>query len=252
MIASEAAVRRAALTHAAAGIAVAAIVAIVCLVVGLGALWSLLAGLLVGAAAAVTLYLRQEAIVLSAIGARPLEPGEHPRLENLVEGLCVSNGFRRPSLHLVDDAAPNMLMVGRHPRHAALAVTSGLLESLGRVELEALIAHQLTRMRNRTTQLETTVGVIVGRPLSFAPGLAAKIAGRLLDPDTSAETDVVSVSLTRYPPGLAAALRSLAGDGREVVANPVAFRHMWVAPPPGAIAPSNFDLDTRVAVLEEL
>jgi heat shock protein HtpX len=252
MIPPAVAERRSIATHFTAGLILAVVVFVVLVAVGLGALVAALASVLIGVCVAGLVYLRQEAIVLKAIQATPIDEGEQPRLENLVEGICVANGFRRPTLHLIDDAAPNMLMVGRHPRHAALAVTRGLLTALGRVELEALIAHELTRMRNRTTQVESAFGVVIARPLTFAPGLASRFVGRFLDPDVTTETDVVSVNLTRYPPGLAVALTILRSDGRVPVANPWAFRHMWVDPPEGSVAPQRFTLDDRIAVLEEL
>ncbi len=252
MLAPSVATRRAASVHGAVGCLVAVVIVVALWLVGVNLVWAAVVAVVVGGAGVALAYLRQEPMVLRAVGAERVAVGAQPRLENLVAGLCVANGFREPALYLVRDAAPNILAVGRHPRHGALAVSTGLLERLGRVELEGVVAHELTRIRNRTTFLEVTVGVLIARPLAFAPSLAASIARRLLDPRTSAEVDVASMLVTRYPPGLAAALRSMRADGRAPVVNPIAFRHLWVDVPEGSLVPQDFSLDDRIAVLEEL
>jgi len=246
------AVRRAVLLYGAVALAAALIVLIVLALAGVSLLWSVLAGLVIGLCGTGLLYRRQEAMVLRSVGAEPLRPGAHPRLENVVAGLCVSNGFREPALYIIDDAAPNMLAVGRHPRHGALVTSTGLLERLGRVELEGAVAHELTRIRNRTTLLDATVGVLIVRPLGLVPTLAGSLAQRLLDPRTNVEVDAASVQVTRYPPGLASALRSLRSDGRAPKANPLAFRHLWVDPPADPIVAPDFSIDDRIEVLDQL
>lgn len=234
------------------GALIGVVVLVVGLIVGLGIWWSLLLAVLVGVGVAVMAYLRMDDVIIAKLGAVELAPGSQPRLENLVDGLCVANGFRSPKLMLIDDVAPNMAMVGRDPEHASLLVTSGLLDRLDRVELEAAVAHQLLRMRTRQTLMGGTVGVLIARPLGFAPGLASSLADRLLDSRALPELDLASVRLTRFPPGLSRALQSLRNDGREPTVNPEAFRHLWLNPPPGGVARQDFSLDERIDVLELL
>ena len=147
-MADAAARTRAQVAHVLAGAVVAVVVFLVGLLVGLGLLWSALVALVVGAAAALVVYFTADAMALRALGASPIDPGTHPRLENLVEGLTVAHGFRQPDLFLVDDAAPNAAVIGRTPQTSKLIVTSGLLERLERVELEGVLAHELKHIRD--------------------------------------------------------------------------------------------------------
>src|SRR4030095_4678415 len=88
----------------------------------------------------------------------------YQRLHNLVEGLCIAAGLPKPRVYIVEDPAPNAFATGRNPKHAALAVTTGLLEKMNRVELEGVIAHALSHVKNYdilvTTIAVTAVGAI--------------------------------------------------------------------------------------------
>ena len=70
---------------------------------------------------------------------------------NLVEGLCIASGLPKPRLYIIDDDAPNAFATGRNPKHAAIAVTTGLLEKMNRVELEGVLAHELSHIRTTTS-----------------------------------------------------------------------------------------------------
>lgn len=246
------AVRRAVLAYAVFAAVVAVVVAVVLVLVGLGVIWSVLIALVVGGAGAWVLAMRADKAALAALGARPLSDGELPRLENLVEGLVVANGFRMPALHLVDDAAPNAAAVGRTPKHAGLVVTTGLLERLKRIELEGVVAHELSRIRARETLTGVTAGQLVGRFLGFSDGVSSQVAERLLEPTVTVSADLAGVAITRYPPGLAAALQSMRADGRSPKINPRAYRHLWINIPENALIRQDFTLLDRIDVLEEL
>ena len=84
------------------------------------------------------------AIALAASRAKPADGPEYARYHNLVEGLCIAAGLPKPRLYVVDDPAPNAFATGRNPKHAAVAVTTGLLEKMNRVELEGVLAHELS------------------------------------------------------------------------------------------------------------
>ena len=243
------AVRRTAIAYGVLAAIVAVVVTAVLAIVGLSLWLGLILGVVVGAALAALGFLRADSLALNAIAARPMAPGEMPKLENLVEGLVIANGFRMPSLYVVEDGAPNAAAVGRHPRHSALVVTTGLTESLRRIELEGVLAHELIRIRHR----ETLVGVAAGLLAGHLPrSLGAALGARMLEPSASVLADLGGVELTRYPPGLAGALESMASDGRVVKANPRAYRHLWVNTPDDAMIEPEFSLGARIAVLHEL
>jgi len=244
-------VRRSAIAYAVVAATIAVVITAIGWPLGLG-VWALVLGVILGTAVAVFAHLRGDQLALDALGAQPLEPGRYPQLENLVEGLVVSNGFRMPDLYVVDDGAPNAFVVGRTQRHGALAVTTGLVEGLRRIELEGVIAHELSRIRSGETRGAVTAATLVCRPLGFADGLAESLAGRLVDPAGGVRADLAGVTLTRYPPGLAAALHAMVADGRTVVCDSRAYRHLWINPPAGSMVGQQFTIDDRVEVLTEL
>tara|TARA_B100000131_G_scaffold318716_1_gene363132 strand:+ start:1292 stop:2047 length:756 start_codon:yes stop_codon:yes gene_type:complete len=197
-------------------------------------------------------YWKIDSFILRKIHAKSVKQHEHPRFLNLVEGVCISYGFRKPELFIVEDVAPNMMMVGRGPQRSNLVVTTGLLDRVERTELEGLITHELARSRSRTSYLEGALAILVAWPWSFLPGVVSKISDKLMDPWSIAEIDVAAVGLTRYPPGLGKALESLYSDGREPTHNPRFCRHMWINPPSEPLISSGFTTDDRIVALAEL
>ena len=193
-----------------------------------------------------------DSFILKKIKAEPVKTHAHPRFLNLVEGVCISYGFRKPELYIIEDVAPNMMMVGRNPEHSNLVVTTGLLDRVQRTELEGLITHELSRSRSRTSYLEGTLAILVAWPWSFMPGVVSKVSTRFIDPWSIAEIDITAVGLTRYPPGLGKALESLYSDGREPTHNPRFCRHMWVNPPTESLISTGFSTNDRIAALAEL
>src|SRR5205807_10285311 len=191
------------------------------------------------------------AVALAMSHARPADPVDYARFHNLVEGLCIAAGLPKPRLYIIDDQAPNAFATGRDPRHAAVAATTGLLQKMNRVELEGVLAHELSHIKNYdvlvSTLAVTMVGVIAllsdfslrflwwggprrsdrqrdggGGPaaalaiVGFVLLLLTPIVARLMQFAVSrrreALADVSGVSLTRYPPGLIAALEKLKED----------------------------------------
>ena len=104
-------------------------------------------------------YFNSDKIALAASQAKPADESEYRRYHNLVEGLCIAAGLPKPRLYVVDDPAPNAFATGRNPKHAAVAVTTGLLETMNRVELEGVIAHELSHVKNYDI-LVTTIAVL--------------------------------------------------------------------------------------------
>ncbi|MEZ5272906.1 MAG: M48 family metalloprotease [Ilumatobacteraceae bacterium] len=94
-------------------------------------------------------YWKADAIALAASRAHPADPQQYQRLHNLVEGLCIASGLPKPRVYIIDDPAPNAFATGRDPKHAAIAVTSGLLEKMNRVELEGVVARAVAHQELR-------------------------------------------------------------------------------------------------------
>lgn len=216
--------------------------------VGVPALAAVVPAAAAGLAAAARFWLRAPQSALRTLRARPLRPGDHPRLENLVEGLCTTHGFRRPCVHVVETAAVNAASVGMRRTSAHLVVTRGALSGLDRLELEAVVARQLCETRRG-----------VARPTVLSAVLRVPGLGRLtafLSPlpggDAAVEIDVEAARLISFPPALASALKKAAdGPGAEA---PAAAAHLWMVAPqrtspgPGA----RFSTVQRIDVLGEI
>jgi heat shock protein HtpX len=231
-----------------AGMLLAASAAVVLVV--LGALAAVLGfgrpgvavALVVAVAAAVAAYLFSDRVALGLSGARQVSADEEPRFHNLVEGLCIAAGLPKPDLYLVDDAAPNAFSAGRSPAHASLAVTRGLLQKLSRVELEGVLAHELSHIRRGDIVVTTPAVILVG--VALRPLLGLVVPSR-----RETQADVSGVRLTRYPPGLIAALEKLRADGTTVQAGSPATAHLWLEWPGSRTHPP---LEERISALKEL
>lgn len=107
-------------------------------------------------------YYNSDTIALSLAGAHPVSHKTHPHYYNIVENLSSVARIPRPKIYLIDSPALNAFATGRDPEHGAIAVTQGLLDSLTRTELEGVIAHELSHIRNFDTLLMTIVAILVG------------------------------------------------------------------------------------------
>ncbi|MFI5040228.1 MAG: M48 family metalloprotease [Acidimicrobiales bacterium] len=185
-----------------------------------------------------------EARVLRLVGStRPADPLTDARFHNLVEGLAPSAGLPRPSCVVAEDPAPNALAVGHNPRHGCVVVTTGLLELLSRMELEAVVAHALVRLRD---------GVTMAPTLALALGGGGPLYRWTLQAGSQAGDDLEAVRLTRYPPGLISALRAL-GPARAPDTPWVPSQASPLLAPLWLVAPDDpHSVDVRIAALEEL
>lgn len=238
-----------------------AVVLVIGVLVGLvagRALLGLGAGVVVGvatAAGAVWLAVsRADRAVLAMAGAAPADDRQQARLFNLVEGLRLAHGLPEPALYVVADPGRNALVLGRDPRHPSMVVTVGLLDALGRVELEAVLAALLARVR-RNDIAATTLAVAV----PATEGLRRRLLDAAVAPDTDTASDLDAVDLTRYPPGLIGAFEKMA-DGKAAVstADPRIAPLWLVDPTPGPSTggaegtPMRLSIDLRIAALHEL
>src|SRR5436190_1016914 len=146
-----------------------------------GGVAGLVVVLVIAIALAFFSYYNSDKIALAASRAKPADETEYRRYHNLVEELCIAAGLPKPKLFVVDDPAPNAFATGRNPKHAAMAVTTGLLEKMNRVELEAVLAHELSHIKNYdilvTTVAVTAVGTIalisdIGLRFAFWGGMS--------------------------------------------------------------------------------
>lgn len=171
-----------------------------------------------GAGAAVLLWWSSEALVAYRIGGRAPDAVADARFVNLVEGLCTAAGVHQPLLRVLEDPAINALAAGWRPGRAVLAVTEGALQHLSRIELEAVLADEVMRIRRGDT---------------VAPTLSAA-AFRLVDKlawqrDDDIGSDQAAVSLTRYPPGLVSAFDKMESAGVAVGSARRSLGHLWLA-----------------------
>lgn len=107
-------------------------------------------------------YYNSDTIALSMAGAKPVTHKTHPIYVNIVENLSSVARIPKPKTYVIDSRALNAFATGRDPEHGAIAVTQGLLDNLNRTELEGVIAHELSHIRNFDTRLMTIVAILVG------------------------------------------------------------------------------------------
>lgn len=160
------------------------------------------------------------------------------RVRNLLEGLCVSNGLNLPSLEIVDDPALNAAVVATQREATTLIVTSGLVESLDRIELEGVIAALLVRVRTGEAVVSGRLTMWLARPRPVsgnarrrrAPFARRFIAWAVGD-QLFAAIDEQACQMTRYPPGLIAAYEKMVARGTVTSSALADAPHLWIMPP---------------------
>lgn len=230
-----------------------------------GGVIGLVLSVLLAAGMAFGAYWKSDSVALAMSRAQPADERTYARLHNLVEGLCIASGLPKPRLYVVQDQAPNAFATGRNPQHAAVAVTTGLLEKMNRVELEGVLAHELSHVKNYDMLVMTLAVTMVGiaalladfglrmfifggsrnrdgggaNAISLLIGLAfvvlAPLAARAMQAAVSRRretlADVSAVEMTRYPPGLISALEKLRADRTVVASGSRATAHLWIEEP---------------------
>ena len=259
--------RRSALLIIGFGLLVAAVVFAISYLIGGGWLAVAVAAVIAIVTSWIS-YFNSDKVALAMSHAKPADEHTYARYHNLVEGLCIASGLPKPRLYIIDDPAPNAFATGRNPQHAAIAVTTGLLEKMNRVELEGVLAHELSHVRNYDvlvmTLAVTMVGIIAlvsdfflrfmfwggGRRgsdernnpvgaiialVGFALLIFAPIIARVMQFAVSRQREYLAdssgVQLTRYPPGLISALKKLQADTTVVHSSSKATAHLWIEEP---------------------
>lgn len=216
----------------------------------------------------VTSYWFSDKIVTTIAGARAAADAEYPELHNIVENLSITAGLPKPKIYIINDPAPNAFATGRNATHAVVAVTTGLLGMMDRNELEGVIAHELSHIGNRDILLSTVAVVLVGfvtlisdfflrssllggggdrdnkNPILAIVAVAlivlAPVVATLLQLAISRKreflADASGALLTRYPEGLASALRKIALYPESLRRASNATAHLYISNPFGAKA----------------
>src|SRR5690349_14103022 len=127
-----------------------------------GAVAVLVFGLVIGGLLAIGSYYGGDSLVLATSGAHEVDEAAQPQLLNVVREMSVAANVPMPKVYLIDDTAPNAFATGRDPQHASVAITIGLLQKLDREELQGVMAHELSHVRNFDIRFSLLVGVLVG------------------------------------------------------------------------------------------
>lgn len=215
-------------------------------------------------------YFWSDKIVLTISRARPVTKDEFPYLHNVVEGLAIAAGIPAPRCYVIEDTAPNAFAAGRNPENAVICVTTGLLEKMDRLELEGVVAHEMSHVKNYDVLLQTlvvvmvgivallsdwmlrsfmwgggrrrgrggregggaaVVFVVVGLVLAALSPLIAQLIQLAVSRRREFLADASSAMLTRYPAGLASALKKIAEDKEPLEAANKATAHLYIVNP---------------------
>jgi heat shock protein HtpX len=113
------------------------------------------------------LYYNSDKVALAINGAKPADPAEYEQLHNVVEEIAIAAGIPKPKVYIIDDPSPNAFATGRNPKHASVAVTAGLLDMMNREELQGVIAHEFSHIKNYDILLMSIVAIIGGLLILF-------------------------------------------------------------------------------------
>lgn len=211
-------------------------------------------------------YYASDKIALAVNGAKEISKEQAPELFRLVENLTIATGLPMPRLYIIEDDAMNAFATGRDPKHAALAFTTGILRRLEKVELEGVVAHELSHVKNYDIRLGTIVVVcvgiitmfadiiwrfnffrrsrrsgdgaqlalillIVGIALSILAPIGAKLIQLALSRQREYLADASGALMTRFPDGLARALEKISQDTDPLDHMNKATSHLYIADP---------------------
>lgn len=211
-------------------------------------------------------YYYSDKIILGMSNAKQISKKSKPEFYRIVENLCIGTGLPMPKLYLINDSAPNAFASGRDPKHAIVCATTGILEKLNKVELEGVIAHELSHIKNYDIRLMAIVVVLVGlvaliadffmRSLWFSGhrrdresnnaqgifliigivlAILSPIIAMLIQLAISRKRELLAdasgVLITRYPEGLALALAKISKDKEPLEVANNATAHLYIANP---------------------
>lgn len=253
------------------------IIIFIAIIIGLGFLYDYLYGygsgglvvaLIISLGMALAGYYSGDKMALWVSGAKPVTKTDNPYFYRLIENLCITSGLPLPKLHIIDDQAINAFATGRDPKHSSVAVTRGALEKLANEELEGVLAHELSHVKNYDIRVMTVVVILVGiialladwmfrihvfggrgrdrdrsaHPIFLIVGVAlmilAPFVAQLIKLAVSREreylADASGALLTRYPEGLARALEKISAQNQPLARATEATAHLYIANPFGS------------------
>lgn len=227
--------------------------------------------IVLGIGAALFSYFGGSNLILSISGAKQVDEKTAPQLLNVVRELAIAANLPMPKVYLINDTAPNAFATGRDPEHASVAITTGLLQKLDREELQGVIGHELSHVRNLDIRFSLMVGVMVGAialladfflrftfwgggrsrsrdrdsgggglaavmfVLAIVLAILAPIVARIVQLAVSRQreylADASSVELTRNPRGLERALAKISGDREVLEVANRATQHLYFTNP---------------------
>lgn len=209
-------------------------------------------------------WFKGDAVALAASGAKEINKSQYPDLWNIVDNLAITDGLPTPKIYVIDDPAPNAFATGRDPAHASVAVTTGLLSIMDRSELEGVMAHELSHIKNYDIRVMTIVVVLVGSILMLSDIIVRSsfskhndqrknnsmpivlIIGTVLAALSPLFSQLIKLAIsrqreyladasgalaTRYPEGLASALEKIAALDRPLKNANHATAHLFLANP---------------------
>lgn len=213
----------------------------------------------------ISAYWFSDKVAIRSAGAHLADENEYRELHRIVENLAITAGLPKPRVYVIQDPAPNAFAAGRNPKNAVVAVTTGLMERLSRVELEGVIAHELSHIGNRDILVMTVAVVLAGflsvvadmflrmsmfgggdrdnkSPVLLIAGVAAMIvapiAAQLIQLAVSRKreflADASGALLTRYPDGLASALMKISSYDAPMQRASHATAHLFISNPFGS------------------
>jgi len=212
-------------------------------------------------------YWKSDKIVLTMSHAKPVSMQDNPELYRIVENLAITAGLPMPKIYIINESAPNAFATGRNPEHSVIVFTRGLLEILDRSEIEGVAAHELSHIGNHDILLGTVVVVLVGfialasdfflrwsffggrgrsrdndggsggvmiiiaLVLAIVAPISAKLVQLAISRKREFLADASGALLTRYPEGLANALRKISSSNIPLKAASKATAHMYISNP---------------------
>jgi len=226
--------------------------------------------LVVGSLAGVGTYFSGDSLVLAVSGAKEVDEASAPQLMNVVREMAIAANVPMPKVYLIDDTAPNAFATGRDPKHASVAMTTGLLEKLDREELQGVVGHELSHVRNYDIRFSLVVGVMVGAiailadfflrftfwgggsrgrdrdsggggaqmivfVIAIALAILAPLISRFIQLAVNRQreylADATAIELTRNPYGLERALAKISGDAEVLEVANRGTQHMYFTNP---------------------
>lgn len=213
-------------------------------------------------------YYTGDKVALWSAGAKSITVEDNPYVVRMVENMAITAGLPTPKVYLIEDPVPNAFATGRDPKHASVAVTTGIVSMLENEELEAVISHEISHIKNYDVRLMTVVVVAVGMialmadffwRMRFLHGgdrrnqaalplliiglvlaIAAPLVGQLIKMAISRRREYVADAsgalLTRFPEGLARALEKMSQVNRPLTRVSRATAHLYIVNPFGPVS----------------